>query len=269
MHAVDAPVTFCPVQRFSDGACSECGRALDHREYNSREGAAPGSQITSRKNRGERESVMVDLRRLGVAEVYVMTDGPVGAPADRVYELISDHRNHRPRFLPANFSNFEIEHGGVGAGTIMTFTLTAGSRSRRQNEARERLLLWLWKRWSCVQGDRVCDPCSVLRVARGNFIRRSAIEKRASARDPPGGRLLANRDGIRVPLRDMGHAARLVMSLSVSVLGLAGLTGTTAAQEERRTAVSGRAGEGVASRVRRGRADTRCGSVSCWASRPG
>ena len=55
-------------------------------------------------------------------------------------------------------------------------------------------------------------------------------------------------------MRDMGHAARLVMSLSVSVLGLAGVTGTTAAQEKRRTAVSGRAGEGVASRVRRGRA---------------
>jgi hypothetical protein len=73
---------------------------------------------------------MVDLRRLGVAEVYVMAEGPVGAPADRVYELISDHRNHHPRFLPANFSNFEIERGGVGAGTIMTFTLTAGSRSR-------------------------------------------------------------------------------------------------------------------------------------------
>ena len=65
-----------------------------------------------------------------MAEVYVCTEGLVGAPADRVYQLIADHREHHPKFLPANFSNFEIEQGGVGAGTITTFTITAGSRSR-------------------------------------------------------------------------------------------------------------------------------------------
>jgi hypothetical protein len=65
-----------------------------------------------------------------VSEVHVVAEGLVGAPADRVYELIADHREHHPRFLPSNFSNFEIERGGVGAGTITTFTITAGSRSR-------------------------------------------------------------------------------------------------------------------------------------------
>ena len=73
---------------------------------------------------------------------------------------------------------------------------------------------------------------------------------------PPGGRPLADTEGIRVALRDMGHAARLVMSLSL--LGIAAVTGTTAAQE-RQAAVSGRAGEGVASRVRRGRAACEAG----------
>jgi ribosome-associated toxin RatA of RatAB toxin-antitoxin module len=70
------------------------------------------------------------LRRLGVAEVFVVSERLVGAPADRVYQLIADHRDHHPKFLPPNFSNFEIERGGVGAGTIITFTITAGSRSR-------------------------------------------------------------------------------------------------------------------------------------------
>jgi hypothetical protein len=65
-----------------------------------------------------------------VSEVYVMAEGRVAAPADRVYELIADFRGHHPKFLPSNFSNFEIERGGVGAGTIALFTLTAGSRSR-------------------------------------------------------------------------------------------------------------------------------------------
>lgn len=65
-----------------------------------------------------------------MSEVYVMAEGLVGAPADRVYELIADYREHHPKFLPANFSNVEIERGGVGAGTITTYTITAGSRSR-------------------------------------------------------------------------------------------------------------------------------------------
>ena len=65
-----------------------------------------------------------------MAEVYVCAEGLVGAPAGRVYQLIADHREHHPKFLPANFSNFEIEQGGVGAGTITTFTISAGSRSR-------------------------------------------------------------------------------------------------------------------------------------------
>jgi hypothetical protein len=65
-----------------------------------------------------------------MAEVYVVAEGLVGAPADRVYEYIADHRQHHPRFLPPQFSNFEIEKGGFGAGTITTFKVTAGGRSR-------------------------------------------------------------------------------------------------------------------------------------------
>jgi len=65
-----------------------------------------------------------------MSEVYVMAEGLVSAPADRVYQLIADHQEHHPKFLPANFSNFEIEQGGVGAGTITTFTFSAGTRTR-------------------------------------------------------------------------------------------------------------------------------------------
>ena len=65
-----------------------------------------------------------------MSEVYVIVERLVGAPAERVYELIADHREHHPKFLPDNFSNFVIERGGIGAGTITTFTVSAGSRSR-------------------------------------------------------------------------------------------------------------------------------------------
>jgi hypothetical protein len=55
------------------------------------------------------------------------------APADVVYRCIADYEHHhRPGgFLPPNFSDFTIERGGIGAGTIMSFTVTLGGRSRR------------------------------------------------------------------------------------------------------------------------------------------
>lgn len=42
----------------------------------------------------------------------------------------ADYRAHHPRFLPPAFSDFRVEQGGVGAGTVHSFKLTAGSRTR-------------------------------------------------------------------------------------------------------------------------------------------
>ena len=52
------------------------------------------------------------------------------APADTVYGYIADMREHHPRFLPPAFSDFRVESGGVGAGTITHFKMTAGGRTR-------------------------------------------------------------------------------------------------------------------------------------------
>ncbi len=54
----------------------------------------------------------------------------VDAPANTVYGYLADMREHHPRFLPPAFSDFEVESGGVGAGTITRFKVTAGGRSR-------------------------------------------------------------------------------------------------------------------------------------------
>ncbi len=35
-----------------------------------------------------------------------------------------------PQFLPPAFSDFEVESGGVGAGTVTRFKVTAGGRTR-------------------------------------------------------------------------------------------------------------------------------------------
>jgi len=60
----------------------------------------------------------------------VCAEGVVGAPAERVYGYLADMREHHPRFLPPAFSGFAVVSGGVGAGTVVQFTMTAGRRTR-------------------------------------------------------------------------------------------------------------------------------------------
>ena len=65
-----------------------------------------------------------------MAEIRVMAEGPVGAPAERVYSYIADFEKHHPRFLPPAFQNFRVESGGVGAGTEVSFDMKIGGRVR-------------------------------------------------------------------------------------------------------------------------------------------
>ena len=60
----------------------------------------------------------------------VSVDGPVNAPPEEVFRYIADMQNHHPHFLPPAFSDFQVISGGVGAGTVTSFTFTAGGRSR-------------------------------------------------------------------------------------------------------------------------------------------
>jgi uncharacterized protein YndB with AHSA1/START domain len=63
-------------------------------------------------------------------KLVVSAERTVGAPADEVYRYIADMREHHPRFLPSAFSDFQVESGGTGAGTVTRFKLTAGGRTR-------------------------------------------------------------------------------------------------------------------------------------------
>ena len=65
-----------------------------------------------------------------MAPIDVSAEREIGAPAEAVYRYIADHREHHPHFLPDAFSDFEVEAGGVGAGTVTRFKFTAGGRTR-------------------------------------------------------------------------------------------------------------------------------------------
>jgi hypothetical protein len=66
-----------------------------------------------------------------MATILVSVERSVDAPAGAVYGYIADMRGHHPRFLPPAFSDFQVESGGVGAGTITQFAVTAGGRTRQ------------------------------------------------------------------------------------------------------------------------------------------
>jgi uncharacterized protein YndB with AHSA1/START domain len=62
--------------------------------------------------------------------IHVSAKRQIDAPADQVYGYLADMREHHPRFLPPAFSDFEVESGGIGAGTVTRFKLNAGGRTR-------------------------------------------------------------------------------------------------------------------------------------------
>lgn len=65
-----------------------------------------------------------------MTELSVTAERLVGASAEHTYGYIADFRTHHPRFLPPAFSGLDVEQGGVGAGTVYSFQLTAGGRTR-------------------------------------------------------------------------------------------------------------------------------------------
>ncbi|HTX80809.1 MAG TPA: SRPBCC family protein [Streptosporangiaceae bacterium] len=65
-----------------------------------------------------------------MARNVVSAEAAVDAPAETVYRYIADMRDHHLRFLPPAFSDFQVESGGIGAGTVTRFKLTAGGRTR-------------------------------------------------------------------------------------------------------------------------------------------
>ena len=65
-----------------------------------------------------------------MAQLNVIEEGAVGAPADRVYEYIANTSEHHRHFLPPSFSDLRVEEGGYGAGTIFRVRVTLAGNTR-------------------------------------------------------------------------------------------------------------------------------------------
>ena len=63
-----------------------------------------------------------------MVQIYITAERRIGGPAEDVYRYLANYRDHHPHFLPPAFSEFVVEQGGVGEGTIIRFAVTAGGQ---------------------------------------------------------------------------------------------------------------------------------------------
>jgi carbon monoxide dehydrogenase subunit G len=65
-----------------------------------------------------------------MATVTARATKAVEAPPERVLEFLRDYREARPRILPDNYSQYRVESGGQGQGTVIGYHFAAGGRER-------------------------------------------------------------------------------------------------------------------------------------------
>ncbi len=66
-----------------------------------------------------------------MAQIKAVASSVIGAPPQHVYTILADYRNEHPKILPERyFSDFTVEHGGVGAGTLVRFRTHVLGQSR-------------------------------------------------------------------------------------------------------------------------------------------
>lgn len=65
-----------------------------------------------------------------MAQVRAQTDGTISASPEEAYELLSDYETGRRKVLTDNFSDYKVEQGGKGAGTVVAWHFAAAGRER-------------------------------------------------------------------------------------------------------------------------------------------
>ncbi len=65
-----------------------------------------------------------------MAEMRATASRVIAAPLEVVYRCVADYANHHEHILPSAFSNYQIEAGGHGAGTIVRFRLRLAGRGK-------------------------------------------------------------------------------------------------------------------------------------------
>jgi hypothetical protein len=65
-----------------------------------------------------------------MAPIFISISTAVQAPPEVVYSVVADYSSSRQRALPEGVSDFRVEEGGRGAGTLARFTFQGTGSSR-------------------------------------------------------------------------------------------------------------------------------------------
>lgn len=68
-----------------------------------------------------------------MATIQVDAERTIAAPPDKVYRCIADYKERRTGWLPPQYSDYAVEQGGYGGGTVYRYLLTVGNRKRTYN----------------------------------------------------------------------------------------------------------------------------------------
>ena len=66
-----------------------------------------------------------------MAQVKATAERTIAAPAERVRQALADYAETRPKLLTEQFSEYQVQEGGVGAGTRVHWKLAATSKRVR------------------------------------------------------------------------------------------------------------------------------------------
>ncbi|MBM7770518.1 uncharacterized protein YndB with AHSA1/START domain [Actinokineospora baliensis] len=64
-------------------------------------------------------------------QVQALAERTIAAPVDRVRAAVADYRGTRSRILTGHFSDYEVQSGGTGAGTVVRWRLQATKKRVR------------------------------------------------------------------------------------------------------------------------------------------
>src|SRR4051794_41768117 len=66
-----------------------------------------------------------------MSQVVVHAEKIMSAPAEQVSRALADYETVRPRILPEQFSEYRVDNGGHGAGTLVHWRFAATSKRVR------------------------------------------------------------------------------------------------------------------------------------------
>jgi|SRR5581483_5167329 len=65
-----------------------------------------------------------------MSHIFVRSERTIDASPAEVFNTLIDYKVKRPRMLPPNYLNYNIEQGGQGSGTVVSYHFRAAGRER-------------------------------------------------------------------------------------------------------------------------------------------